>query len=57
MKILRVKKTAFYDIFTGNGWKNHTRVHYRHHKVKYISGNILPKIRMVEISKTLGEVK
>ena len=28
MKVLKVKHTKFYDVFIGDGWKNHARVFY-----------------------------
>jgi hypothetical protein len=27
-KVLRVKKTGFFDVFFEDGWKEHTRVHW-----------------------------
>lgn len=53
MKILRVKKTNFYDVFLNSGWKNHTRVHVKDGKVGHIAGNKLHKIQFVEIIKTI----
>lgn len=57
MKIKRVKKTPFYDVFLGNGWYNHTRVLCVNGIVHFHSGKPLSRIQMVEISKTAGEVK
>lgn len=54
MIIKQVKKTHFYDIFNGMGWKNHTRVFVRDGHVLYKSGNKLTKIQYIEISKSIG---
>ena len=54
MKILQIKKTNFYDVFLNNGWKHHTRIFYKQNKVGHVSGNILPKIKYIEIAKTIG---
>ncbi len=34
MKILRVKHTNLYDVFTGDGWHNHARVYFNKHPAK-----------------------
>jgi hypothetical protein len=57
MKILRVKKTPFYDIFLGSGWFNHTRVLVTNNIVHFHSGKHLTRIQMVEIAKTVGDMK
>lgn len=49
MKILRVKKTSLYDVFTGNGWYNHTRVHFSNKGLTFVSGKKLPKNEVLEI--------
>jgi hypothetical protein len=54
MIVKRVKKTNFYDIFTGNGWKNHTRVFIHNSHVLFKSGIKLTKIQFIEISKSIG---
>lgn len=56
MKIVRVKKTHMYDVFTGDGWKNHTRVLSKNNHIIYKSGTRLSKIQYVEISKTINNV-
>jgi len=53
MKILRVKRTHIYDVFTGDGWKNWSRYHVKQGKVLYIAGNSLPKIDLIRISKSI----
>ena len=54
MKILRVKKTNFYDVFLGNGWTNHSRVKKIGNLVFNVSGIKLSKILCVKISKQIG---
>ena len=36
MKILRVKKTNLFDIFVGDGWKNHARVYLKDGKLSFV---------------------
>lgn len=36
MKILRVKHTNLYDVFTGEGWKNHARVYFKDGKISFV---------------------
>ena len=55
MIIKRVKRTPYFDVFIGIGWKNHTRVFVKDGHVIYKSGNSLTKIQYVEISKSVGE--
>jgi len=57
MKILRVKKTPFYDVFIGSGWKGHTRVLVKGSRVQHNAGRPLKKIQYVEIAKTVGVLK
>ena len=57
MVIKRVKKTNLFDVFIGFGWYGHTRVSIHNGHVKHISGKYLPKIKYVEIGKTIGEIK
>jgi hypothetical protein len=38
MKILRVKKTSFYDIFLLSGWKHHSRARFVNNTLQHISG-------------------
>lgn len=56
MKILRVKKTALFDVFTGNGWYNHTRVLVRDGRSRIQLGNPLTKIQLIEVTKTAEEL-
>lgn len=49
-KILRVKKTHFFDVFNGEGWKEHTRVHWDGTKLDVVSG-----IRLTRYQKFLVE--
>lgn len=37
MKILKVKHTNLYDVFIGDGWKNHTRVYFKKDKLSFVS--------------------
>jgi hypothetical protein len=57
MKILRVGKTPFYDVFIGDGWYGHTRVRVNGNIVHYQSGKHLTKIQYIQISKTVGDKK
>jgi hypothetical protein len=43
VKILQVKKLPIFDIFTGMGWDNHTRVIFNHenNSMKVIAGKPL----------------
>lgn len=36
MKVLKVKHTHFYDVFLGDGWKNHARVYYNNGKLAFV---------------------
>lgn len=36
MKILRVKHTNLYDIFIGEGWKNHARIYFKNSKLSFV---------------------
>jgi hypothetical protein len=54
MKILQVKKTPLYDVFTGGGWKNHTRVFVKDGHVLYKAGTKLTRMQYVEVSKSVG---
>ena len=54
MIIKRVKNTHLYDVFIGNGWKNHARVLIRDGHVFHKEGKPLSKIQYVEISKSIG---
>ena len=46
-----------YDVFTGYGWENHTRIKFvktnHGNFVHYVSGIKLPKIDLIRISKTI----
>lgn len=53
-KILRVKKTNMYDVFMGDGWKNHSRIYYDNGRVSLVNGNKLSRIKFIEISKEIG---
>jgi hypothetical protein len=37
-KVLRVKKTGLFDVFFGDGWKEHSRVHWNGKEVEVTSG-------------------
>lgn len=39
--IKRVYDTDIYDVFTGEGWLNHTRIEYHNDIMSYVSGNKL----------------
>lgn len=40
MKICRIKKTNVYDVFIGDGWKNHARFYFKGDKLSFIgTGN------------------
>ena len=39
--IKRVYDTDIYDVFTGEGWLNHTRIEYKNDIMSYVSGNKL----------------
>lgn len=36
MKVLRVKKTNLFDVFIGDGWKNHARVYLKDGKLSFV---------------------
>ncbi len=38
LKVLRVKKTGFFDVFFNDGWKEHTRVHWNGHTLEVTTG-------------------
>ena len=56
MKVCRVKKTAFYDVFTGEGWKNWSRYKLDGEKLHHVSGNRIPFsiLTSVQIKIALG---
>lgn len=37
-KVLRVKKTGLFDVFFGDGWKEHSRVHWNGKEAEVTSG-------------------
>ena len=41
LKVLRVKGTPIYDLFTGEGWYNWTRILKRDMTIKVLAGNPL----------------
>ncbi len=53
MIIKRVKRTNVYDVFLGNGWKEHTRISFNKGHVNFIAGKYLKPIQFVAIAKTL----
>jgi hypothetical protein len=55
MTIIQVKKSNFYDVFIGNGWKNHRRIHMNNGKLSVVEGEELSSIQRAAITKTLGE--
>ena len=54
LKIKRIKKTHLYDVFTGIGWNNHTRVIVKDKLVHIVKGKTLSKIQFVEIALTVA---
>lgn len=36
MKICKVKNTNLYDVFIGEGWKNHARVYFKQGKLSFV---------------------
>jgi len=37
------KQNNYYDIFSADGWENHTRFHYNKGKLTFITGRTLTK--------------
>jgi hypothetical protein len=53
MKILRVKKSPVYDVFTGEGWFNWTRIIVQSSGLKIIGGvPLIPSVK-AEIQSAL----
>jgi hypothetical protein len=55
MKILRVKKLPLYDVFTGEGWYNWSRVVKQNDQLKVISGNQLSATEKFYINQFVKE--
>lgn len=55
MTLIQIKKSNFYDIFFGLGWKNHKRISFFENKVSVVEGSDLTQIQKIAIAKTLGE--
>lgn len=57
MKILQVKKTSFYDVFIGFGWKHWTRVQVVKNKgetaLKFVSGRHLSPSLVKQVASLL----
>lgn len=54
MKILKVRGTNLFDIFTNLGWGNHTRIlANKVGHIIHVNGKVLQKIQLIEISKTI----
>jgi hypothetical protein len=57
--IIKKAQSHFYDVFQVEfeGWKGHTRVQAKKtplgYHIFYVSGLRLPRIKMIEISKTI----
>jgi len=45
MKILKAGTFGMYDVFTGEGWKNHTRVRWNNKEkhLQHVNGKFLSK--------------
>ena len=58
MKLLKAGTFGFYDIFLGEGWKNHTRIQLKKTgHVVYISGERLAKWQMFQLGEILTKGK
>ena len=55
MKILRVKKLPLYDVFTGDGWYNWSRIVKNNDTLKIISGNQLSSAEKFYIQQYVKE--
>lgn len=59
-KLKKAGTYGFYDVFIGQGWKNHTRVRWNKQKqqLQFIDGKHLPVAIVVEVQKQIqGEAK
>lgn len=52
MKVLRVKKFPLYDVFTGEGWYNWSRVLVRD-TPRVVAGEQLPQVRLNEVAQEI----
>ena len=52
-KVLRVKKTNFFDVFFGEGWKEHSRVHYINATIALISGLKLTRFQKYQVEQAI----
>lgn len=51
MKILKAGTYGFFDVFSGMGWKNHTRVRWNKKvgHLQFVTGNHLSKKQVQEV--------
>lgn len=53
MKILRVKHTNLYDVFTGEGWYNHARIYFKDKRLSFVGKNNIkltyPQLQALQI--------
>ncbi len=57
MKILPIKGTPIFDLFTGEGWYNWTRILKRNESIKVLAGNPLTSQQLTEIINYAKPIK
>ena len=55
--VLQVKKYPIFDVFTGEGWENWTRIMLKNNKIIHVAGNLLHISLIKAISRKLNEEK
>jgi hypothetical protein len=54
LKVIAGKRKQFYDIFTGDGWKNWSRYVMKQDKLCYLAGNKLSAVELKEVGHVLN---